>query len=291
MRSGSDEPSAFLTLRWRHHTLRVGPLPKEVHEALPALLGVEATTAAHGETAQLLPVAQDAEGRPVLEDGAPLAPADLIARLACIVWFQLVDETDGIVVHAAAVGRQGVATLLLGPGRVGKSSLAYAAWRAGLEVLGDDRLLLDPAKGTVEALPRPLSLRERDGAFPPSLAELPEGACSIGSAFGERRATLSRSLPGMTRTGEAFAVDRLVLLERMDESGVAVAEVRREEILQGAVEALVGNERRPLQVLRPLLKLGERRRACRLRVGPGATEEAVALLFGRGHDRSGRGGI
>lgn len=48
-------------------------------------------------------------------------------------------------VHAAAVVRGGTALLLAGPSGVGKSTLAYAAQRAGLAVLSEDCIFLQEA--------------------------------------------------------------------------------------------------------------------------------------------------
>ena len=50
----------------------------------------------------------------------------------------LVTSTDRHPVHAASVVSDGTALLLAGPSGVGKSTLAYAASRAGLDVRGDE---------------------------------------------------------------------------------------------------------------------------------------------------------
>jgi hypothetical protein len=50
----------------------------------------------------------------------------------------LVTSTDRHPIHAATVAQDGAALLLAGPSGVGKSTLAYAASRAGLEVRGDE---------------------------------------------------------------------------------------------------------------------------------------------------------
>jgi hypothetical protein len=57
----------------------------------------------------------------------------------------IVSALDRQPVHAAAVMRGGTALLLAGPSGVGKSSLAYAALRAGLEVLSEDCVFLQEA--------------------------------------------------------------------------------------------------------------------------------------------------
>lgn len=57
----------------------------------------------------------------------------------------IVTALDRQPIHAAAVMRGGTALLLAGPSGVGKSSLAYAALRAGLEVLSEDCIFLQEA--------------------------------------------------------------------------------------------------------------------------------------------------
>jgi hypothetical protein len=56
------------------------------------------------------------------------------------------------VVHAAAVGDDRGAVLIVGKGGSGKSSTALAAAAHGLRYLGDDYCLVDPEGGTVHAL-------------------------------------------------------------------------------------------------------------------------------------------
>lgn len=62
---------------------------------------------------------------------------------AMTLW--IVTGLDRQPVHAAAVVRGGTALLLAGPSGVGKSTLAYAAQRAGLGVLSEDCIFLQEA--------------------------------------------------------------------------------------------------------------------------------------------------
>lgn len=50
-----------------------------------------------------------------------------------------------LLLHAAAVAREGRAVLLTGPTGAGKSTTAYGAWRAGWSVLADDLVVISPA--------------------------------------------------------------------------------------------------------------------------------------------------
>jgi hypothetical protein len=62
---------------------------------------------------------------------------------AMTLW--IVTGLDRQPVHAAAVARGRTALLLAGPGGVGKSTLTYAAQRAGLSVLSEDCVFLQEA--------------------------------------------------------------------------------------------------------------------------------------------------
>lgn len=64
-----------------------------------------------------------------------------------------------VLLHAAAVERDGAAMLLIGDSGAGKSTmsavLAYSDWR----LLGDEFALLDPVAGCLHPFPRPISLK------------------------------------------------------------------------------------------------------------------------------------
>jgi hypothetical protein len=109
--------------------------------------------------------------------------------------YAIVDHYDRHPVHAAAVARDGAVVLLLGPSGTGKSTLAYAAHLAGLDVVGDDTVW-------VQLRPRmtvwgPTTRERRISLLPdarekfPSLASadpvrLPNGKCKISIPLGER---------------------------------------------------------------------------------------------------------
>jgi hypothetical protein len=84
----------------------------------------------------------------VVDDPARLPPWDRPAPLRTLLswWF----ASEGMLLaHAAAVGTEDGAVLLVGPGGSGKSSTALGCLAAGMGYLGDDYVLLDPAKGSV----------------------------------------------------------------------------------------------------------------------------------------------
>ncbi|HEY8470882.1 MAG TPA: hypothetical protein VIL18_14620 [Longimicrobiales bacterium] len=140
----------------------------------------------------LLLAAADAAGRARRTDMtaiarlAPVLLADadrLRAVLDALVLF-LLTALDRQPVHAAAIARDGAALVLAGPGGIGKSTLAYAALRAGLDVLGDDAVYVELA-GTfrVWSLGRPIHLAPEAARWFPELAGRP----AVLRANGKRR--------------------------------------------------------------------------------------------------------
>jgi len=130
----------------------------------------------------LLLAAPDALGRAQrtgMTAVARLAPSLLTAHeclravLDALVLF-LLTPLDRQPLHAAAVAHGGSGLLLTGPGGVGKSTLAYAAQRAGLDVLTDDTayVQLEPAL-RVWTLGRPLHLAPEAARWFPELADRP----------------------------------------------------------------------------------------------------------------------
>ena len=86
----------------------------------------------------------------------------------------LVTGTGRHPVHAATVVRNGRALLLAGPSGVGKSTLAYAASRVGLQVRGDEAAYVqrDPAL-RVWGMPGPVRLSTLGASHFPELSDVP----------------------------------------------------------------------------------------------------------------------
>jgi len=101
------------------------------------------------------------------------APERLRAVLDALVLY-LLTPLDRQPVHAAAVAHGAAGLALAGRGGAGKSTLAYAAQRAGLDVLTDDAVYvqLEPALH-VWTLRRPLHLAPETAKWFPELASLP----------------------------------------------------------------------------------------------------------------------
>ena len=86
----------------------------------------------------------------------------------------LVTSMDRHPVHVATVVRDGGALLLAGPSGVGKSTLAYAASRAGLQVRGDEAayIQLQPAL-RIWGMPGRVRLSSAGAAHFPELSDVP----------------------------------------------------------------------------------------------------------------------
>jgi len=109
-------------------------------------------------------------GEDLLEDAAHFR-SGVLEALALFLLARL----DRDPLHAAAVARGNHALLLAGPSGVGKSTLVYAASRAGLRVLAEDAvyLQLDPFRAW--GMPRRIHLLADTARFFPELSQIRPG--------------------------------------------------------------------------------------------------------------------
>jgi hypothetical protein len=92
----------------------------------------------------------DAAAIPASERAAPLRDA-----------LQLLMAPQGrLMTHAGAVGRDGSGVLLVGRGGSGKSTLALSCALAGMEIVADDYVLLEPDSLTAHAMQSTAKLTE-----------------------------------------------------------------------------------------------------------------------------------
>ncbi|OWK32794.1 HprK-related kinase A [Sphingomonas mucosissima] len=127
------------------------------------------------------------EGDFVIPDAAPL-PLDqgvLAAEMGMNLQMAL-GQRRFLLLHAAAVERNGRAIVLTGESGAGKSTLAALLQTRGWRLMADEFVLLDPASGLVHPFPRPVSLKnsaidvvaeELTGAhWGPLMRDTPKGA-------------------------------------------------------------------------------------------------------------------
>lgn len=123
----------------------------------------------------------------VLPEAAPLPLAQglLAAEMGMNLQMAL-GQRRYLLLHAAAVERDGRALILTGESGAGKSTLAALLGARGWRLMGDEFVLVDPVEGLVYAFPRLVSLKNQaigvveravpQGRFGPLLEGTPKGA-------------------------------------------------------------------------------------------------------------------
>ncbi|WBH16854.1 HprK-related kinase A [Sphingomonas radiodurans] len=139
----------------------------------------------------------------VIPDAAPLPLAQglLAAEMAMNLQMAL-GQRRFLLLHAAAVERDGLAIILTGESGAGKSTLAALLQPRGWRLLADEFVLIDPATGLVYPFPRPVSLK--NAAIVAAHAALP------GATFGPL-------LPGTPKGDIRHLVPDRAALSAMDE--------------------------------------------------------------------------
>ena len=111
----------------------------------------------------------------------PLAHALLAAEMAMNLQVAL-GWRRHLLLHAAAVEKDGRALVMTGESGAGKSTLAALLMRRGWRLLGDEFALIDLGNGSLQPFPRPISLKNDsiaalagEGCWGPELVGTPKG--------------------------------------------------------------------------------------------------------------------
>lgn len=204
---------------------------------------------------------------------------ELTLLLASILCDRFLRMCTAPLLHAGGLCAKGEAILFCGPDRCGKSSLTYAAWRRGHEVMGDDRMLIDPARGCVSATPRLISLRV-PGAAEAAAAVERAGLCGddyeLALLGGELRLALGRRLPRMVPLDASLPVRQVLVVERSVTT--QLVPLSRQEALHTFVQQALCVAASPLKVLRLLEPLRASGRVQKLQVGTGEIDRALSLV-------------
>lgn len=190
---------------------------------------------------------------------------------------------DRFVVHAGGIVADGGAVVLFGPAFSGKSSLAFAAWKRGLDVLGDDRLCLDAKRGAASAFPKCLKLRLAAGATGPAGRDgraFGGDEAFVGALGGDRRLVLSRRLPGFVNYDSAIPIRAIAWLARDDRAAASRLEpMPATEALEGILGEATGADCSPMALVRLVKACAPGGRIARLRIAPGDLDRALDVLL------------
>lgn len=126
------------------------------------------------------------EGDFIIPDAAPLPlQHSLLAAEMGMNLQMALGQRRFLLLHAAAVERDGMAIVLTGESGAGKSTLAALLQSRGWRLMADEFVLLDPASGLVHPFPRPVSLKNDaidvvarilpDASWGPLMSETPKG--------------------------------------------------------------------------------------------------------------------
>jgi len=193
---------------------------------------------------------------------------DLLVTAANRVPALILTQADGHALHAAAIVKDGQAHLLLGPRYAGKTTLALEAWIAGYEVVGDDVVLVDPVSGMIEAMPKPLKIRQDTAGLPARIADRVTAAdWATGRILGEPVVILGRQLRGMAPLGQRYPVGRLLLLERSEDSVTRIFPVEKYAAIAAIMEQRLTTSQQGLGLLTGLLGRVADGQVFRLQVG------------------------
>ncbi len=197
------------------------------------------------------------------------------------VAYRFAVETRRLVVHASGFVADGGAVVCFGAPFAGKSSMAFAAWRRGMDVLGDDRICLDPATMGAAVYPKCLKLRLDDGPPPDDmLAAVDRDDAFVGDLDGDRRLVLSRRQPGFVGYDAALPLRALVRIERWDGPESRLDTVPVVDVLDDILTQAMLSDRSPMELVRMIKAHTPDGRLVRLRVAPDDTDAGLDLLRG-----------
>jgi len=206
---------------------------------------------------------------------------DLLINLIAQVGQSFLQRTDLLLLHSAACSHNGEAVLFAGASRVGKSSLALAAWLVGHEFMADDVLAVDPRTRLTMTFPKALKPRLRERAVPePLVSLLPDAHRLVGEWSGEYRMLLGRGLPRMVAHERELAFGRLYLVERAPSGPSRVAPLPREAALRDLLaQVITTRPSAPMEAVRLLRDWWAEGKVYRLWLGENDLDRAVELML------------
>jgi hypothetical protein len=273
----------LLALRWRDIQVVLHVCEGEIARRVAHLLGLEVEVPAADAAEYDISVVMASDGYRVAWRGAVRVVScreDMLLYVVTLVSAAFLRKAPLLVLHAGTIVVHGAAVLFSGPPRVGKSTLALAAWQSGLPVIGDDWIVLDPQGMWVEPFPKSLKPRLRPTEAPLSLRR----RCATddylaGWLNGEPRLVLGRHLEHMVPLERRFPLTALYYLERQVTGQSRVSPLRGHDALRCVLaQLMVTRAPAGLAVLRPLQALLQQHAVHRLSVGHHDTLGALAYL-------------
>jgi hypothetical protein len=280
--SAADGLQGVWIMIWVDVSLRLLLPNAKLAARLSALTGLrlspDIARASHVDVA----VDQGSSGRCLITVGASryevTNEADLGLRLLSLIGSLLLERTGQLIVHAGAIRCEKGALLFCGPSYVGKSTLGFRAWQAGLTLIGDDRLVFHAEEASVSAFPKPLKPRVSPidtESEVPMLADQ-----FMGRLEGEYHQVIARAVPGMMPLEGKVPVHRIFFLERSRE---AVSHLRRltakEALPRWLNQMMLSQSRAMLITLAPLERWTQTGDVYELRVGDRDTDRALHLML------------
>jgi hypothetical protein len=176
----------------------------------------------------------------VLVDGVDLrtfpCPDDLKAWLFLTVSDVMIARGGFIAFHAAGLIVEDQAVLVSGQPWSGKSSWAFEAHSRGLGVLGDDQVCVDPSKGVVHGLPRPMKRRLLAGDATPRLSEQ-----AVRARLDDESIALEpRRASGLAPVDRGYPIAQIIHLRRHSGPGLEVVGMDRFAVLQAILAQFRG---------------------------------------------------
>lgn len=176
----------------------------------------------------------------VLVDGVDLrtfpSPDDLKAWLVLTVSDVMIARGGFTAFHAAGLIVKDQAVLVSGQPWSGKSSWAFEAHARGLGVLGDDQVCVDPSRGVVHGLPRPMKRRLLAGDATTRLSEHAVRA----RLEDESIALEPRRTNGLAAVDRGYPIAQIIHLKRHSGAGIEVASMDRFAILKAILAQFRG---------------------------------------------------
>ena len=208
--------------------------------------------------------------------------SDLLVWLTLTTFDVLADKAGALLIHAAALKFDDDVVLLSGPPTAGKSTLALAARKRGIQIMGDDLVSLCPE--TLRASPAPRPLRERTTVKQISeytTDPLEVGMPLAGTLDGEPCFLHPRLSDGTISKTQAAKVVAIYFLQRSEGRDVQLGVPTQFQ----AAGLLFNHARIPRGKAGEMLScIGQLLDSCRcatLSVGYGKVEEALTLIAGR----------